>query len=590
MLELKTPHDFVFAFKRRKWMLGIPLVLGLLLSTSVALLWPPLYQSTATILIEEPEVPRDLVSSTVTSYAAQRVQVISQRIMTTPNLISVIEKFGLYSEQRKREPIGVIAQEMREDIILNLVSADVIDPRSGRSGQAMIAFTLAFDHQSPTNAQRVLNELVTLFLAENLRTRRQAAADTTAFLRSEAEKYRQLVDQYETRLAQFKKQHAGNLPEQTPAKIGLKDRNERELLEIRGRLQTLNERRIYLDAELTQLNPYLEPSLPPGSAAAALTDPRERLKALRTQHVTLSSKYGPSHPDVRKLEREIEALEKDLGPEGRRGALEAEREALVTQLGDLRTKYSDKHPDVTRVQRQLDNVMAMLETMPANSNGGNSLRSRNPAYVQLQAQLEAADSEIRSLIEQQAQLQERLQQFERELLVAPEIEQEYRLLNRDYERTLANYNVVKEKLTTAELGESLEAESKAEQFSLVEPPTLPIEPIKPNRIAVFVLGLVLSLGVGIGLAVLAEAMDTSVHGPLHLASVSGAPPLVVVPRIWTAADIRRKWIVRIFVGTAFLAVFVGTVLATHYFVMPLDVILAVAERNFENFISSIRGD
>ena len=585
MLELKTPHDFVSAFKRRKWMLGIPLAFGLLLSTATALLWPPLYQSTATILIEEPEVPRDLVRSTITSYADQRVQVIAQRIMTTPNLISVIEKFGLYREQRKYEPIGIVAQEMREDIVLSLVSADVIDPRSGRPGQATIAFTLAFDHRSPTNAQKVLNELVTLFLAENLRTRRQAAADTTAFLRSEAEKYRQLLDQFETRLAQFKQQYAGNLPEQAPVKIQLKDRNERELLEIRGQLQTLKERRIYLEAELAQLNPYLEPR-----SSAQLTDPRERLKALRTQYVTLSSKYGPNHPDVRKVEREIAALEKEVGPEGRRAALEAERDALVAQLGDLRAKYSEKHPDVTRVRRQLGNVVAKLETVPANSDGGNSLKSRNPAYVQLQAQLAAVDIEFRSLSDQQARLHERLLQFERELLAAPEIEREYRLLNRDYERVLANYNVVKEKLTTAELGESLEAESKAEQFSLVEPPTHPIDPIKPNRIAVFVLGLVLSLGVGVGLGALAEAMDMSVYGPLHLASVTGAPPLVVVPRIWTAADIRRKWTIRGFAGTAFIAVFAGAVLAVHYFVMPLDVVLAVAERNFENFISSIRGD
>lgn len=586
MLELKTPHDFLSTFKRRKWMLGVPLALGLLLSTAMALLWPPLYQSIATILIEEPEVPRDLVRSTITSYADQRVQVIAQRIMTTPNLISVIEKFELYREQRKYEPIGIVAQKMREDITLSLVSADVIDPRSGRPGQATIAFTLAFDHRSPTNAQKVLNELVTLFLAENLRTRRQAAADTTAFLRSEAGKYRQLVDQYETRLAQFKQQYTGNLPEQIPVKIRLKDRNEREVLEVRGRLQTLKERRIYLDAELAQLSPYLEPR----RQSAQLTDPRERLKALRTQYVTLSSRYGLGHPDVRKLEREIEALEKEVGPEGRRAALEAERDALVAQLGDLRAKYSDKHPDVTRVRRQLDNVVAKLETMPANSDAGKSLKSRNPAYVQLQAQLEAVNIEVRSLSDRQARLHERLQQFELELLAAPEIEQEYRLLNRDYERTLANYNLVKEKLTTAELGESLEAESKAEQFSLVEPPTHPIDPIKPNRIAIFVLGLVLSLGVGVGLGALAEVMDMSVHGPLHLASISGAPPLIVVPRIWTAADTRRKWTIRVSAGTASIAIFAGAVLAVHHFVMPLDVMLAVAERNFATFVSSIRGD
>ena len=83
---------------------------------------------------------------------------------------------------------------------------------------------------------------------------------------------------------------------------------------------------------------------------------------------------------------------------------------------------------------------------------------------------------------------------------------------------------------------------------------------------------------------------TEGHEPMHLASICGAPPLVVVPKIWTVADTRRKWTIRIFVGTVLVTISVGAVLAVHHFVMPLDVILAVAERNFESFISSIRGD
>lgn len=586
MLDLRTPHDFVSAFKRRKVILAVPLVLGIVLSSATALLWPPVYQSSATILIEEPEVPRDLVSSTVTSYADERIQVISQRVMTTPNIISVIDKFGLYSEKRKYEPISTVVEDMRDDIALNLVSADVVDPRSGRAGQATIAFTLSFEHRSPGSAQKVLNELVTLFLAENLRTRRQAAAETTGFLQAEAEKYRQMVDRYESRLAEFKQKYAGNLPEQVPMKIQMKDRTERSLLELRSRMQTLKERRIYLEAELAQLDPQLEPR----GQAVNSSDPRERLKALRTQFVTLSSKYGPNHPDVRKLEREIEALETEVGPEGRRAALLAEREAVAAHLSDLRNRYSEKHPDVLRAQRQLAVVESKLETMPASGEDTNSTGRTNPAYIQLKAQLEAVDTEMRSLQQQQAELSARLERFEQEIMSAPEIEREYRLLTRDYDRALNNYNTVKAKLTTAELGESLEAESKAEQFSLVEPPTLPPDPIRPNRPAIFVLGIALSLALGGGLAALREATDTAIYGPVQLASVTGAPPLIVVPKIWTSADIRRKWTVRLAIGAAAVFGIGGAVLAVHLFVMPLDVLMAVAERNFESFLSTIRGN
>ena len=57
-------------------------------TVALALLLPPTYRSSATILIEQQEIPQDLVRSVITSFADQRVQVISQRVMTTQNLLS----------------------------------------------------------------------------------------------------------------------------------------------------------------------------------------------------------------------------------------------------------------------------------------------------------------------------------------------------------------------------------------------------------------------------------------------------------------------------------------------------------------------
>ena len=69
----------------------------------LALAWPPTYRSTGTILIEQQEIPTDLVRSTVTSYADERVQIISQRVMTTQNLLEIIRRYELYQGLQKRE-------------------------------------------------------------------------------------------------------------------------------------------------------------------------------------------------------------------------------------------------------------------------------------------------------------------------------------------------------------------------------------------------------------------------------------------------------------------------------------------------------
>ena len=84
-------HSYFTMLERRKWFFLLPAALVMAIALMVAILWPPSYKSSATILIEEPDVPRDLVQSTITSYAAERLQVITQRVMTSDNIISIIK-------------------------------------------------------------------------------------------------------------------------------------------------------------------------------------------------------------------------------------------------------------------------------------------------------------------------------------------------------------------------------------------------------------------------------------------------------------------------------------------------------------------
>src|ERR1043165_8570379 len=127
-----APFDLGGFINRRRvlmtWIFAAAFIIGLL----VTLLLPSVYRSTATILIEQQEIPEDLVRSTVTSFADQRIEMISQRVMTSSNLWSVIEKFDLYADERHRKPREYIIDAMRDDIDRQVISADVVDPRSGR--------------------------------------------------------------------------------------------------------------------------------------------------------------------------------------------------------------------------------------------------------------------------------------------------------------------------------------------------------------------------------------------------------------------------------------------------------------------------
>ncbi len=159
-------------------------VLGL--ASLAAFFWPPKYRSTGTILIEQQEMPENFVRSAISSYADERVQVISERVMTSANLLELISKYNLYPDERRTQARDAIVDSMRQNIKLKMISADVIDPRQGRPTKATIAFSVSYDNRSPQLAAAVANDITSLYLRENLESRKQQAAGTADFLGSEA--------------------------------------------------------------------------------------------------------------------------------------------------------------------------------------------------------------------------------------------------------------------------------------------------------------------------------------------------------------------------------------------------------------------
>src|SRR5262245_22362593 len=128
---VEQPVEYLAILRRRKGLAAAALAFVAIVAVAVALFWPPVYRSTATILIEEPEIPDELVKSTISTFADERLQVIQQRVMTTQNLIDIINKFNLYPSERQDWPMSVVVDKMRNVIKLDMVSTDVNDPKSG---------------------------------------------------------------------------------------------------------------------------------------------------------------------------------------------------------------------------------------------------------------------------------------------------------------------------------------------------------------------------------------------------------------------------------------------------------------------------
>lgn len=567
-----TLRDYMDALRRRRWLFAAVAAGLILAGLLVALLLPPVYRSSAVILIEQQEIPPELVRSTVTSFADQRIQVISQRVMTSTNLRAIIERYGLYRDDLERDPIEVVLERMREDIELEMVSADVVDPRSGRPTQATIAFQLSYENENPQLAQRVTNELTTLYLNENLKNRTEMATETTSFLAAEANKLAATVNELEAELADFKEQHLGRLPEQADLNLQILERTEREIRDMEARIRALEERRIYLQAELAQTSPQ---STLFGESGQRILSPRDRLRELETNLRTLRARYAAEHPEVVRAAKEVEALRAELGIRGAAPATDRLAQARA-ELATARERYAADHPDVRRLEREVASLETAEAATPAPADPMEN--ADNPVYIQLRGQLEAANAELASLQGALAELRARRTDLESRLSTTPAVERDYRRLMRDYENAVAKYQEVRAKELEAQMSSALEEGRKGERFTLIEPPLQPEEPVKPNRLAIGFLALVFGLAGGLGATAVAESLDSAVHGPRDVARLLNATPLAAIPLIENRADARRALMRKLgFIG-AVAGVGVLVVLLFHWLVVPIDVAWLVLMR------------
>ena len=577
--------EYVGIAKRRLRPMLVAFAAGFLLTILLALLWPASYRSTATILIEQQELPADLVRSTVTSFADERVQMISQRVMTTETLLGIIRRYDLYPKERSRETRDQIIKRMRDDIEVKMISADVVDPRSGAPTKATIAFTVAFADRSPDEAAKVANELTTLFLNDNVETRTQLADGAATFLQAQVTQVSQHLGKVESELSAFESKHFEALPDLTQLNMQLIDRTEQELQETESRESSLEDQEVFLQAQLAQLKP--DAAVYSDTGERILSTP-DRLKMLRSQLASDRAAYGPEYPDIARLSREVAGLEATAKDPTDINDLQRSLDDAKSQLAAAEKRYGPDYPDRVRLEREVKSYEQDLATAAkaaasksATASSGSAIQEAdNPAYVQIRAQLNATRDDLTATQARQTKLQSDLDRYQHRVVETPRIQKQYQELTQDYEVSKATYENLRAKLAEAEIGKNLEIDRKGERFTLIEPPLVPEEPASPNRPVVMILGVLLSALLAIGIAALLEALDGTVRGRRDLASlVAGVPPLAIIPDIELEPSLEQIWIRRGIAAAVSLAVVIGGALAVNFFYEPLDVLWFVILRH-----------
>lgn len=563
---------YLDVLRRRKFQFIVPGALIFSVIVAIAFLLPPVYKSSATILIEDQDIPQDLVQTTVTGFVEERLQSITQVVLSHGNLLNIIKEFDLYSEMVGKYTTEEIISKMREDILMEPITAEVTNQYSGRPGSATIAFVLSYEGRSPQKVAQVANVLTSLYLKENLKEREEKAKSTFEFLELQLAELRSEILELEEKIARFKEEHGNELPELLVHNMNSMERLQREMENAREQIATLKNRKVYLQGQLASIDPNLRVISNEGKR---FVTSREELEKLRREYLALSSRYSEKHPEVQAVKRQIKALEKEVDAVESYDALKRDIESRERRLAVLKEKYSEKHPDVVALRKEIDTLNVRLEEI--------SLQERlfedsadapdNPGYIQIETQIASTELEIEEAKRVYSEIKAQYDRYRKRVVNTPQVEQKYKILLRDYENAQAKYQDTNTRLLSAREAKGLEQSQLAERFTLVDPPIVPEKPVRPNRLALVLVGFVLASGVGIGVGTFLEFMDRSIRRPDDLSQIAGLPVLTTVPywvtRKEAKAQVRRKWFVALGIFTALLGVLAGV----HFFYMPLDVLM-----------------
>jgi len=536
-------------WSRRKWLVILAFIGPFAVTVSLAIALPNLYRSTATLLLERPQVSETFVKSSVTSELESRLHTISQEILSRSKLQDLIIRFDLYPEFRKRATPEEVVERMRRDIRMEFKGRDirmepkesaVVVPQAGPV--ATIAFTLSFRGKDPETVANVTNTLASLFVDENVKLRERQAAGTAEFLRVQLEEMKRKLDQEEQRVGEFKERHLGELPEQTPVNLAILER-----LNVELRLNKENQIRVMEWFDQEDL----------------------------TRQLAMASKNAPVK-DPTDTTPVRDPTDTPTGPV----AIAARIAWLNQELTELRTRFSEKYPDVIRVKAEI----AALERQLAETRNGETSETKadskaNQYPSRLKKGRSAAAVQLSALKEQEKSLRQAIAMYQRRVDHSPRLEQEYQGLFGDYKTMKEHYGALLQRYQEALVAESMEHGEKGDEVRLLDAAIPSTRPAAPNPLRLIFIGLILSMGLAGGAVWLIEHRDTSFHTLNELRAFTKVPVLASIPPIVTKTDTsqwRRRFCLRTAAALVGLTILIGT---THHIAQGNEQLVWMLERD-----------
>jgi polysaccharide chain length determinant protein (PEP-CTERM system associated) len=465
-------EDYAAIFRRNKRTFILLAILGPALGYLLCFVLPKEYTSQTVVLVEQPAVPTSYVTDINSGDLKQRLTTLQEQILSRSRLEGMIGKFGLYPAERvQHASMEALVDRLRKKILVTPVK-----PMAESNSTQLPGFIIKVTDRDPALAQKLCNEVASVFMQENQRVKHEQASGTTVFLDKRVEDAKAKLDDQDSKLAAFKGRYSGALPDEQQANLNV--------------LAGLNTQ---LDAATQALN-------------RAQQD-KSFAESVLSQQLASQSADNPS-------------AQKQLAD-------------MQSQLAALLAKDTEDHPDVIRMRQSIADLkqkMASSQGTPAA--GGPTVDS--PETQQLRAQVHQYDAVMKEKTAQQRDVQRQIAMYQGRLQLSPSVEEQYKLLTRDYQTALDFYNGLLKKRSESAMVSDMNHQAESAEFRILDAANLPEGPSFPNPLYFLLGGLAAGLALGVGIIALREVRDKTLRTEEDVEFFLQLPTLANIPSVESA--------------------------------------------------------
>ncbi|MDP3790178.1 MAG: Wzz/FepE/Etk N-terminal domain-containing protein, partial [Candidatus Omnitrophota bacterium] len=178
----KKPIDYLKMIFRRKWLLIIPIVIGIVGGIVAGNLLPKMYSASTLILVEEGRIINPLIQGlAVSTSTAQRLAVLREQILGWDRMNQLISTLGLAKYVKSQWQFEQVVKGLRKNILVKLRGQNII--------------SISYEGKSPAESENIVKTITDIFIAENLKQQNSETDNAITFINDQLELYQKKVKQ-----------------------------------------------------------------------------------------------------------------------------------------------------------------------------------------------------------------------------------------------------------------------------------------------------------------------------------------------------------------------------------------------------------